>query len=62
MDQTGIWKLFFATGLPECYLAARAQREDRGAPPARRKKDSPSAGERTVKPATGGALSQRGLL
>ena len=44
MDQTGIWKLFFATGLPECYLAARAQREDRGAPPARRKKDSPSAG------------------
>ena len=23
MDQTGLWKLFFATGLPEAYLAAR---------------------------------------
>ena len=33
MDQTGIWKLFFATGLPELYLAVHAQREARGAGP-----------------------------
>ena len=27
MDQTGMWKLFFATGLPEAYLAVRSQEE-----------------------------------
>lgn len=27
MDQTGIWNLFFATGLPEAYLATRAEGE-----------------------------------
>ena len=27
MEQTGMWKLFFATGLPEAYLAARLQEE-----------------------------------
>ena len=28
MDQTGMWKLFFATGLPELYLAVQSQRAD----------------------------------
>ena len=27
MDQAGMWKLFFATGLPEAYLAARSEGE-----------------------------------
>ncbi len=25
MDQTGMWNLFFATGLPEAYLATRGE-------------------------------------
>ena len=25
MDQAGMWELFFATGLPEAYLAARSE-------------------------------------
>ncbi len=31
MDESGYWRLFFATGLPEAYLAARGEilrRED----------------------------------
>ena len=31
MDEGGLWKLFFATGLPEAYLALaqfRAEREE----------------------------------
>lgn len=32
MDQTGIWKLFFATGRPEFYLAARVQKREEKAP------------------------------
>ena len=31
MDQAGMWKLFFATGLPEAYLAARSEGERREA-------------------------------
>lgn len=31
MEQTGMWKLFFATGLPEAYLAARSEGERREA-------------------------------
>ena len=27
MDQAGMWKLFFATGLSEAYLAARSEGE-----------------------------------
>ena len=30
MDQTGMWNLFFATGLPEAYLAAQAERQRQG--------------------------------
>lgn len=29
MDKAGLWKLFFATGLPEVYLAARAAQTER---------------------------------
>ena len=37
MDQTGMWKLFFATGLPEAYLAARSQEADEvSVPPSER--------------------------
>ncbi len=32
MDQAGMWKLFFATGLPQAYLAARSEAEA-AAPP-----------------------------
>ena len=28
MDQTGMWNLFFATGLPEAYLALRTEQRD----------------------------------
>lgn len=28
MDETGLWRLFFATGLPEAYLAVRGKREE----------------------------------
>ena len=31
MDQAGMWKLFFATGLPEAYLAARSEGESQEA-------------------------------
>ena len=31
MDQAGMWKLFFATGLPEASLAARSEGEGREA-------------------------------
>ena len=36
MDESGLWSLFFATGLPEVYLALRGQRmeEERREPPA----------------------------
>ena len=27
MDERGLWKLFFATGLPEAYLAIRGERK-----------------------------------
>ena len=30
MDERGLWELFFATGLPEAYLAIVYHREDRG--------------------------------
>lgn len=26
MDESGLWELFFATGLPEAYLAIREER------------------------------------
>ena len=26
MDEQGLWRLFFATGLPEAYLALRGER------------------------------------
>ena len=28
MDERGLWMLFFATGLPEAYLAIAGQREE----------------------------------
>ena len=28
MDEQGLWKLFFATGLPAAYLAAAGQRQE----------------------------------
>jgi hypothetical protein len=28
MDQAGLWKLFFATGLPEAYLALRGEQDE----------------------------------
>ena len=28
MDEQGLWSLFFATGLPEAYLALRGEREE----------------------------------
>ena len=28
MDETGLWELFFATGLPEAYLAIRGERSE----------------------------------
>ncbi len=27
MDERGLWKLFFTTGLPEAYLAIRGERK-----------------------------------
>ena len=27
MDEEGLWRLFFATGLPQAYLAAAGERE-----------------------------------
>ena len=48
MDQIGMWNLFVATGLPELYLAARAQRRDQSVPP---REEAPlSEGERAEKP------------
>lgn len=32
MDETGLWRLFFATGLPEAYLAARRAAQERAQP------------------------------
>ena len=32
MDESGLWNLFFATGLPEAYLAIREWEEEREAP------------------------------
>ena len=29
MDEQGLWALFYATGLPEVYLAIRQERADR---------------------------------
>ena len=29
MDESGLWNLFFATGLPEAYLAIRQSREEK---------------------------------
>ena len=29
MDETGIWRLFLATGLPQAYLALRGLEEQR---------------------------------
>ncbi len=31
MDEGRLWRLFFATGLPEAYLALRGEREEREA-------------------------------
>lgn len=28
MDETGLWRLFFATGLPEAYLAIQGERSE----------------------------------
>ena len=32
MDERGLWELFFATGLPEAYLAAAGEREAQARP------------------------------
>ena len=32
MDEQGLWRLFFATGLPEAYLALRGARETEALP------------------------------
>lgn len=31
MDEAGLWRLFFATGLPEAYLAAKGEARERQA-------------------------------
>ena len=28
MEELGLWRLFFATGLPQAYLALRGQQEE----------------------------------
>lgn len=33
MDERGLWKLFFATGLPQAYLAIRGEALERDCPP-----------------------------
>ena len=33
MDERGLWRLFFATGLPEAYLAIRGERRKEQALP-----------------------------
>ena len=33
MDERGLWNLFFATGLPEAYLAIRRERKKENAVP-----------------------------
>ena len=50
MDETGLWELFFATGLPEAYLAIRGERGEGEAPeelPARTafSRSEPSTGQ-----------------
>lgn len=37
MDERGLWRLFFATGLPESYLAISGQREQE-----RREREQPA--------------------
>ena len=32
MDRDGLWNLFFATGLPEVYLALRGAENEKNAP------------------------------
>jgi len=29
MDESGLWTLFFATGLPEAYLAIRGEEQEK---------------------------------
>lgn len=29
MDEAGLWRLFFLTGLPEAYLALRGEQQER---------------------------------
>ena len=33
MDERGLWRLFFITGLPEAYLAIRGERDAKKALP-----------------------------
>ena len=33
MDEEGLWRLFFETGLPQAYLAIAGERAARTAPP-----------------------------
>ena len=61
MDQAGMWKLFFATGLPELYLAVHAQREARGARPSGGE-SPPAAGELTAAPGGQGTTRPGELL
>lgn len=30
MEEQGLWRLFFLTGLPEAYLAIRGREQERG--------------------------------
>ena len=34
MDERGLWELFFATGLPEVYLALAGRDQEKAAEPA----------------------------
>ena len=51
MDEEGLWRLFFETGLPQVYLAIAGERAARAAPPlwaADRTAFRPGGGEPTL--------------
>ena len=51
MDEEGLWRLFFETGLPQAYLAIAGERAARTAPPpwaADRTAFRPGGGEPTL--------------
>ncbi|MCF2660526.1 hypothetical protein [Pseudoflavonifractor phocaeensis] len=47
MDERGLWRLFFITGLPEAYLAIRGERDAKKALPDLPSKTAFSGGVRS---------------